>query len=79
MDPVAVALLALRVAAGLVSPAAAKAVDLITASWEAGHNIDAHLAAVAEALKSGGAVDWDGLTARIEADSADLHSPQSGG
>jgi hypothetical protein len=78
MDPISIALLALRVAAGLISPQAAKAVDLLSASFEAGHNIDAHLAAVAAALKSGQPVDWDDLTSRIQADSADLHSPRPG-
>ena len=41
--------------------------------YEAGADVDAHMKGVAEALKSGGPLDWEAVADRIEADSARLH------
>jgi hypothetical protein len=79
---VAVALTALRAASlGLRlqgQVAAANALDLIAAGVESGKNVDAHMAEVAAKLKAGEPIDWVDVVARIEADSADLHSPPTG-
>jgi hypothetical protein len=79
MDPISLALLALRVAAKLHGDKALAAVNLLAEGIKSGKDVDRHMADVAARLEAGGPVDWDDVEARIRADSDDLHSPPSGG
>jgi hypothetical protein len=49
-----------------------QSLSLLADGLESGANVDAHMAAVAAALKSGAPTDWDDVHARITADSARL-------
>jgi ribulose kinase len=53
-------------------PKAAQSLGLLADGLESGANVDAHMAAVATALKSGSSLDWADVHARITADSARL-------
>lgn len=79
MNALTLALIALRAAAlGLSLQGEQKGaalLRLLADSAESGRNVDAHLAEVAEKLKSGDAIDWDELTARLEAAGELLHRP----
>ena len=80
MNPTLVALVSLRGAALALSLAgqvrAANALYTIADAAERGVNIDAHMATVAEKLKSRSANtdDWSDVTDRIEADSDRLQA-----
>ncbi len=81
MNPLQIAIVALRAAAlavGIVGNAkASQALLAVADAVQAGVNVDAHMAAVAEKLKAGTAVtdaDWDDVLARIAADSDRLQS-----
>jgi hypothetical protein len=78
-----IALLALRGVSLALSlqgqKSAASTINLLADSAEAGLNVDARMAEVAQALKSGEPIDWDDVRARIEADAADLHRDPPGG
>lgn len=79
MNPVLIALLALRsaaLAATLAGQASTgNALYALADLVESGRATDAHLAEVAEKLKSRELTDadWDDVRARIEADAARLH------
>lgn len=47
-------------------------ISLLAIGLESGLDVDAHMQSVADALKSGDPLDWDGAHARIEADSVRL-------
>ena len=53
-------------------PKAATSLGLLADGLESGANVDAHMAAVAIALKSGSPLDWEDVHKRITADSARL-------
>lgn len=51
---------------------AATSLSLLADGLESGANVDAHMSAVAAALKSGEPIDWENAYTRISADSARL-------
>lgn len=79
MNPKTLALIALRGLGTLFSlqgnASAATALNKIAAAIESGQNVDKHMQLVADALKAGTPKDWDGLLARINADSDRLQKP----
>jgi hypothetical protein len=78
MDPKLIAIVSLRSLSllfGLQGQAtASRSLNLLASGLESSVNVDSHLAGIAAALKSGQSVDWDDVTARIEADSARLQA-----
>lgn len=84
IDKKELGLIGLRGAAlalGLLGQAkASNSLYLLADAAEAGINIDEHMAAVADKLKSRAKTDadWDDVYARIEADSDRLHAPGPG-
>lgn len=80
MNPTALTIISLRAAALALSlagnPKAANALYLLADAAEAGLNIDAHMAAVGEKLKSRtiSDEDWTDVNARIDADFAKLQA-----
>ena len=76
MNPVTYTLVALRSLALLFGlqgrQTESNTLGALASAIESGRNVDAHMATVADLLKQGGAADWDGALARIEADSARL-------
>jgi hypothetical protein len=80
MDPKTIALVGIRAAALAMAltgqSKAANALYTLADAYEAGKNIDAHMAEVARRLKDRSPTetdsDWDDLAARINADSARL-------
>lgn len=83
MNPKIIALLALQATVNVLrlqgpqGVAAATVLQLLIDAAQAGKNVDAHMAAVAEQLKGGFPIDLDDLRARIEAAASDLHSDPS--
>lgn len=74
MDPKLIALIALR-ALGSVSGnlVVVEGIDKLRAAWEAGKDIDAHLAAIADKLEAGEELDdWQEITDRINAEVDDF-------
>ena len=73
MDPITLALVTLRGLSLALSLAGrtknAADVETLASAVEAGRNVDAHMAAVAAALKSGQTKDWDAVHSAIEANS----------
>lgn len=90
LNPIALALVGLRAAALALDlqgeNRSAKSLYALADATEAGKDVDAHMAAVAEKLKDRSATDedWADVSARIEADSArlqgqsDVEYPKSG-
>lgn len=80
MDPKLIAIISMRAAAlALIATGqveAGNALIALAAAAEAGRNIDAHMATVAEKLKSGTSTpaDWLDVTSRISAESDRLQS-----
>lgn len=74
MDPKLVALIALRTVGTLSGHGAiVESIDKLRAAWEAGKNIDAHLAAIADKLEAGDDLDtWDEIQAKIDAEVDDF-------
>ena len=70
MDPKLVALLALRTLGTVTGHVAVvEGIDRLRAAYEAGKDIDAHMAAIAEKLEAEEPLDsWDDITARIDAE-----------
>lgn len=79
MDPKLIALVTLRGLSTLFglqgNDKVSRSLNLLASGLESGINVDAHMAAVATAMKSGAPLDWDDVTQRIEADSARLQAP----
>lgn len=79
MDPKVLAIIALRSAALAATlagrPQQAAALYALADSIEAGRAVDAHMAEVADKLKSRDLTDddWADVTSRIDADAARLH------
>lgn len=55
-------------------PKAASSLGLLADGIESGANVDAHMASVAAAIKSGSPLDWDDVHDRIVADSNRLQA-----
>lgn len=74
MDTMTLALIALRGLAAVFTAVGqtpkAKLLSTLADGAEAGLNVDAHMQAVATALKSGAEKDWDDVSNRINTDSA---------
>jgi len=79
MDPIQIALLALRASTTLFTlqgrPEISEAVNSMIRAWEAGRNIDAYMAEIARALESdAGLDDWKTITDKINREVDDFLS-----
>ena len=69
MDPLTVAMLALRGVASVFvlqgKPEVSNAIGALLGAWQSGRNVDAYMAEIATALEADEMADWDDITKRI--------------
>jgi hypothetical protein len=78
MNPKTLAVMAARALAQLFTlqgdSKAAESLTFVANGIESGLDVDEHMQSVADALNAGSPVSWDDVTARIEAEAAELRS-----
>jgi hypothetical protein len=83
MDPLTVSLLTLRSVGTLFAlqgkPEISQTINAVLRAYQAGKNVDRHMAAIADRLEKGGTLeDWDDITDRINDEVTDFLDGDAG-
>jgi len=74
MDPLTVAMLALRGVASVFvlqgKPEVSRTIGALLTAWQSGRNVDAYMAEIATALEADDMAAWDDITHRIDSEVA---------